>query len=133
MGQVIGERVVVVDQEDRRAVPAGPATGNPSGPPGRHRPGHRRRDARRPAGEGRPLAAGGRARDRTGTTPWTELVTNTSLASSSRRMRSGVSRTARPSSRAIVSTAALVPPGSSLPPAGGVCTTPSITANTLAR
>ena len=66
-------------------------------------------------------------------TPWTELVMNTSLASSSRRMRSGVSLTARLSSWAIRSTAALVTPGSSLPPAGGVCRTPSITANTLAR
>src|SRR5260370_1292431 len=41
MGQVIGERVVVVDQDDYRAVPAVPAPGNPAWPAGRHWPGYR--------------------------------------------------------------------------------------------
>ena len=133
MGQVVGERVVVVDQDDRGRAPpcasrkAVRATWEaPARPPeAARRPARasaawRRRGPARPSRsprcwpeEGRPERAGrsgppgggagwtgpprtvpatgaptgagtaagtGPARDRTGTTPWTELVTNTSLA-----------------------------------------------------
>ena len=60
--------------------------------------------------------------------PWTELVTNTSLAASSRGTLTRVSLTGRPAHSASRSTAALVTPGSSLPSTGGLCRTPPITA-----
>ena len=52
--------------------------------------------------------------------PWTELVTNTSLARSSRGVLNGSSFTGMPSCAASRSTAARVIPGSSRPSAGGV-------------
>ena len=69
----------------------------------------------------------------TGRTPTTALVTKTSVALASSSRVSGFWPTLIPCAWAARMTAARVVPGSRRPSAGGVSSTPSMTANTFAR
>src|SRR3984885_3969526 len=144
VSEVPGEGVVVVDEDhERRARRGEGGRGRRSHAGGRGRPA----GGAEVASGGRPdrVAAsaavtgpGGQARRRvstavTGTTPATALVTKTSLAWVSSSSVSGFWPIEMPWARAARSTAARGVPGSRRPSAGGVSSTPSITANTLAR
>src|ERR1700733_3956073 len=135
VSEVPGEGVVVVDEDHERRAPRG---GGGRGPPAAGADGASGWRPARVAASAAVTGPGGQARRRvstavTGTTPATALVTKTSLAWVSSSSVSGFWPIEMPWARAARSTAARGVPGSRRPSAGGVSSTPSITANTLAR